>query len=45
VRRHAEPGRNLLRAETAFFGEFLERLELVCGMQTLGYASSVLLAG
>ena len=32
VRRHAEPGRNLLRAETAFIGELLERLELVGGM-------------
>src|SRR5258705_152298 len=33
--RHAESGSDLLRAETAFFGELLERLELVSGMHVL----------
>lgn len=32
VRHHAEPGRNLLRAEAALVRELLERLELVGGM-------------
>ncbi len=32
MRRHAEPGRNLLRAETALLRELLECLELVGGM-------------
>jgi hypothetical protein len=41
--RHAEPGSDFFRAETTFFGELLECLELVGGMQRLGYASSVLL--
>lgn len=45
VRCHAEPGSNLLRTETAFVRELLEGLELVGGMKSLGYASSVLLAG
>jgi hypothetical protein len=44
VRRHAEPGSNLLRAETAFVRELLECLELIGGMKRLGYASTVLLA-
>lgn len=45
MRRDAEPGGDFFRAETAFFGELLERLELVGRMQALDYASSVLLAG
>ncbi len=32
MRRHAEPGGDFFRAEPAFFGELLERLELVGGM-------------
>ena len=35
MRRHAEPGGDFFRAETAFFGELLERLELVGGMHVL----------
>jgi len=33
--RHAEPRGDFLRAETPFFGELLERLELVGGMHVL----------
>src|SRR5713226_9580215 len=33
--RHAEPGGDFFRAEPAFFGQLLERLELVGGMHVL----------
>jgi hypothetical protein len=44
LRRHAETSRDVFRAETSLLGQLLERLELVGGMQALGYASTVLLA-
>ena len=45
MRRDAEPGGDFFGTEPPFVRELLESLELVGGMQTLGYASSVLLAG
>jgi hypothetical protein len=44
MRRHAEPGGDFFGTEPAFLRELLEGLELVGGMQRLGYASTVLLA-
>jgi hypothetical protein len=44
MRPHPEAGRDVFRAETSLLRQPLEGLELVGGMQVLGYASTVLLA-
>ena len=45
MRRYTEAGSDFLGSPSPMFGKLAKGLELVCRVQPLGYASSVLLAG